>query len=601
MGASLSDCIPCNDSSEFVFNESLINYPPKVSVFVRVRPLTSSEVDNGQTLLRGLYGTAIEGDDVSDDMENKAVAFAENNLSVGGFTGVLGPSTSNQQVFDTCFKTNISTVLRGGYATFFAHGYTGIHKSFWSYCILYCEISILSMTKYNPFNLGGGKTHTILGYSGESGVFSLAADNLLRALKQKAIVDKSGETERLFLHATACEIYNDKVFDLLSPSRNECTLRSDANGQMVISGPPSSLELPESESGLGSMDEASRALGGIHSTIVTTAEGLHPISVMELSHLNEMAARCVGQRSAGTSTEHAQSSRSHAMLRVEVVSERLLAIKSKVGRLKGMIPARQNARDNNLMAEFRCLYEAKQVLRSNHDPCKDEMGLSEWNMFKWKESDFEIDSSADSAVGGQVKAVKLLNYKSEGAKTVEGWSAFLGLDLKHIIVVRNLQTVEGSASWEEKYQTIMQERAMLDKLVEESKKQHEEALIELEKVLSESPPCLGGSMLLVDLAGADYDHRSGNKQKESAAINKSLLALKECLRCLASTKNKPKFRDSKLTRVLEDSLSPSAATSRHNKESTTVMIVNVSPSAHLKKMTMNSLRYGQIFSAENRR
>lgn len=39
--------------------------------------------------------------------------------------------------------------------------------------------------------------------------------------------------------------------------------------------------------------------------------------------------------------------------------------------------------------------------------------------------------------------------------------------------------------------------------------------------------------MLVDLAGADYDHRAGAAQKESAAINKSLLALKECFRSLA--------------------------------------------------------------------
>jgi len=42
-----------------------------------------------------------------------------------------------------------------------------------------------------------------------------------------------------------------------------------------------------------------------------------------------------------------------------------------------------------------------------------------------------------------------------------------------------------------------------------------------------------GGQVLVDLAGADYDHRAGAAQKESAAINKSLLALKECFRSLA--------------------------------------------------------------------
>merc|ERR1712194_908667 len=111
------------------------------------------------------------------------------------------------------------------------------------------------------------------------------------------------------------------------------------------------------------------------------------------------------------------------------------------------------------------------------------------------------------------------------------------------------------------------------------------------------PASLGGSLMLVDLAGADYDHRVGAQQKESAEINKSLLALKECLRALANkSSQRPKFRDSKLTRIMEDSLAPSAASSRRCRESTSVMIVNVSPAALLEKMTLNTLRYGQMYA-----
>ena len=87
-----------------------------------------------------------------------------------------------------------------------------------------------------------------------------------------------------------------------------------------------------------------------------------------------------------------------------------------------------------------------------------------------------------------------------------------------------------------------------------------------------APPTLDFEVVLVVLAGADYDHRAGAAQKESAAINKSLLALKECFRSLAKvSQTKPKFRDSKLTRILEDSLAPAASSARRNAESVSVM------------------------------
>merc|ERR1711924_226187 len=59
----------------------------------------------------------------------------------------------------------------------------------------------------------------------------------------------------------------------------------------------------------------------------------------------------------------------------------------------------------------------------------------------------------------------------------------------------------------------------------------------------------------------------------------------------------PKFRDSKLTRLLEDSLAPKAESERRNRESVSVMVVNVSPAGGLEKMTVNTLRYGQMYAS----
>lgn len=121
----------------------------------------------------------------------------------------------------------------------------------------------------------------------------------------------------------------------------------------------------------------------------------------------------------------------------------------------------------------------------------------------------------------------------------------------------------------------------------------------LDEMVANGSAALGGSMVLVDLAGADYDGRQGAAQKETAAINKSLLVLKECFRSLAKVSSqRAPFRSSKLTRMLQDSLEPTKFSRRRNKEdNASVMLVNISPATQLKKQTTNALRYGQMMGA----
>ena len=102
-----------------------------------------------------------------------------------------------------------------------------------------------------------------------------------------------------------------------------------------------------------------------------------------------------------------------------------------------------------------------------------------------------------------------------------------------------------------------------------------------------------GKLSLVDLAGSEraQETQSNNRQRraEGAEINKSLLALKECIRALDEKKTNPDthvpFRASKLTHVLRDSF-----VSKSDK-SKIIMISCISPTYTSANHTLNTLRY----------
>ncbi|KAL2462682.1 ATP binding microtubule motor family protein [Forsythia ovata] len=100
------------------------------------------------------------------------------------------------------------------------------------------------------------------------------------------------------------------------------------------------------------------------------------------------------------------------------------------------------------------------------------------------------------------------------------------------------------------------------------------------------PPRVVGKLSFIDLAGSERgaDTTDNDKQTrmEGAEINKSLLALKECIRALDNDQGHIPFRGSKLTEVLRDSF---VGNSR------TVMISCISPNAGSCEHSLNTLRY----------
>lgn len=474
----------------------------KATVFVRVRPkldahesilndlVIESQLPSSRTLV------VVPSDDEEEDHENyhqpnhaataapkiiqhhKEETFSALNgkLPIHGFSGIFGMEENNKRVYQHSFQKNkIETVMRGGTLSLFCYGYTG-----------------------------AGKTHTVLGYNGEAGLFQLAAEELLSRIDRFNSSEKMINEEPVILLASVIDVYNDDVYDLLG-GNVKCTLRKNKMGQLSVRGPTRKHEFTEEEA----------KINGFAFSIVTTS--LTTVEIKSIHDLEDIHERVLQYRKVGTSSIHNKSSRSHAIFRLDIVNRSFLDTLSQVEEAESIKPAVQTA------------YDKKRTFALRH------------------------------------KVVAL----------------------EEII---------------EKGQNLMDD--MFNRK-QESKEYYEEG-----RRNSTSP--FGGRLLLVDLAGADSDGRDIGSQgqtveqrKESTAINKSLLALKECIRTLASSSlsttssslNKGggslsiPFRNSNLTRLLEEVLTPMP-----NRESCSVMLVNIGPEESLKPKTINSLRYGQMFS-----
>jgi kinesin family protein 2/24 len=112
------------------------------------------------------------------------------------------------------------------------------------------------------------------------------------------------------------------------------------------------------------------------------------------------------------------------------------------------------------------------------------------------------------------------------------------------------------------------------------------AILQISLKKANSPKILHGKITFIDLAGsergADVVDSKKQTRLDGAEINKSLLALKECIRALDQVKKHTPFRGSKLTQVLKDSFVGKCKT---------LMIANITPTLSNCEHTLNTLRY----------
>lgn len=123
---------------------------------------------------------------------------------------------------------------------------------------------------------------------------------------------------------------------------------------------------------------------------------------------------------------------------------------------------------------------------------------------------------------------------------------------------------------------------------QESSRSHSIFVIEVAQKNVESGAARSGRLFLVDLAGSEKVGKtgaSGQTLEEAKKINKSLSALGMVINALSDGKSTHvPYRDSKLTRILQESL---------GGNSRTTLIINCSPSSYNDAETVSTLRFGE--------
>lgn len=234
-----------------------------VQVFVRIRPLTPSEVNEKHESLG--YKTS--------DTSTK-IALPSTKKLFGPFSQIFQENHNNQHVFQETIQNSVANILNGETICCFCNGHTG-----------------------------SGKTHTIMGYGMESGLYDLSSINLWKLIDNYNLSEKD-EKKKLKLQIRFAEQYNDKVYDLLN-KREECFVREDSTGTVQIRSATS-------------VDENGKVRVG----------GLKPEFALNHEDVIKIVKRGIDNRVTGSSSIHDQSSRSHSILEFQIVNQNVQEIVS---------------------------------------------------------------------------------------------------------------------------------------------------------------------------------------------------------------------------------------------------------------------------------
>ena len=477
-----------------------INDKFPVKVFARIRPLIKQEVEGKHSELQ--YDCD-EHTAKQSPLEKHTITLNVNSqrcskkVQYNGIDGILLPKDDNKATFCHCIEPSLPKIMNGKTVCCFAYGHTGSGKTH------------TMLGKYTNHNYNENDEYKISNVALVPGMFQLTCDYLFKQIS-KINQNIKDNKDKIFLNVQFVEIYKKKVYDLFSKTidnnneKSEAFIRQGSNDWFVIRGPT----IKDNKS------------GKVKVTPLTS------ISAHNSDQVVKSVLKGLSYRKMGNSTLHDESSRSHALLSFELITE-------------------------------------------NIDDCRMDIIEKESDIVPWgKERDnaqIEVDNAGISA----------MLYKLD--ETTGKWGP------NHDFIPNDKQ------------QELLDKLHRLEAKVQQLETIHKNACDELKRIIDNSDKCVTGRILFVDLAGNEYgsDIYNGNKltQKEMMQmkdINKSLLALKECIRKMHDHGKHIPFRDSVITKVLK----------RHlvGNDSSGIMIANLGSSQQHIKKTINTLKYMQLIA-----
>lgn len=437
-------------------------------VWARWRPLKPIEYQKGEIIHESDQDCNNKQSRISiaSSAEAQSLSSRERSWKSGfSFDGVIEPDENNHMVYNRIVAPIIPEVLQGKCCNFFAYGHSG-----------------------------SGKTHTMIGYDfeheDEFGLCLTAARQLAIALDGINAEDIAYQFD---IGLRVYELRKNSAFDLLN-NRNECFVREGPDRRVYIRGETEMLEngkvrvRPIATKACWSFEDLQREL----------REGLK-------------------HRKTATSTVHDKSSRTHAVIEMEIVTKDLLNARDDVvERQSELVPVGKHATDVYIEEQSRA------IIRTEDG-----------------------------------KYIPNPNYKV------------------------NQQRVDAAETKKAEFESRVNKA-----------EEHES---ELFAVTARAHQYIGGKLVFVDLAGAEFLSgtagtglkQSPQEKQQGRQINTDLLALKEVIRARSLARSRIPYRSSPLTMVLREHFEAS-------NDAQSSMILTVSPGADQYAATINTLKYGDL-------
>ena len=191
-----------------------------LSVFTRIRPLTKGErASGGRSITRTVDDQCVVVLDPTDDskfipeVDEEGVVHRRRKAPDGPAQGVkqiekrfmfdraFDGTSNNVQIYEATVAPLVHGVLRGLNATVFAYGATG-----------------------------SGKTYTMVGSDSDPGLMLLSMRDIFQS-----IAKESEGSNNYDVTCSYCEVYNEQLYDLLSPSVDPLELREDPEKGPIVS------------------------------------------------------------------------------------------------------------------------------------------------------------------------------------------------------------------------------------------------------------------------------------------------------------------------------------------------------------------------------